>query len=164
MCNCLVCCFNQETASVFLVQGIFLSISFLKIIKMNIKRAVLSAVIIWTLGVCVYTGSFFFEWMEDPEFQANLLLTLAVIPITVFGAYFYYRKRDKTNGFKLGIFMFIIAMALDALITVPLFIIPGGGTHLTFFTDPGFWLIAVEYILAIGLYWRLRVSRQLLTQ
>ena len=131
---------------------------------MNIKRAMLSAVIVWTLGVSVYVGSFFIVLMEDPDLQANLVLTLVVIPIAIFGAYFYYRKRDKTNGFKLGVFMFIIAMILDALITVPMFIIPEGGSHITFFTDPGFWLIAVEYILAVGIYWRLSVSRQLQTQ
>ena len=102
--------------------------------------------------------------MEDPEFQANLVLTLAVIPITIFGANFYYKKGNKTNGFKLGILMFSIAMTLDALITVPLFILPEGGSHFTFFTDPGFWLIAVEYILVVGLYWRFRVSRQILPQ
>ncbi len=131
---------------------------------MNIKRAILSAIIIWTLGVSVYIGSFFIVLMEDPEFQANLLLTLAVIPIAVFGANFYYKKWDNTNGFKLGIVMFITAMALDALITVPILIIPEGGSYLTFFIDPGFWLIAVEYILVVGLYWRLRVSRQILTE
>ena len=131
---------------------------------MNIKRAMLSAAIVWTLGVMFYVGSFLIVLMEDPELQANLVLMVAVVPIGVFGAYFYYRKGDKTNGFKLGIFMFIIAIALDALITVPFFIIPEGGSHITFFTDPGFWLIAVEYILAVGLYWRLRVSRQLITE
>ena len=125
---------------------------------MNIKRALLSAVIVWILGVSVYSGSFFFELMEDPELQANILLTLTVIPIAVFGAYFYYRKGHKTNGFKLGIAMFITAMVLDALITVPLFIIPLGGSHLTFFADPGFWLIGVEYILAIWFYWRFSVQ------
>ena len=130
---------------------------------MNFKRAMLSAAIVWTLGVSFYVGSFLIVLMENPELQANLVLTLAVIPIAIFGAYFYYRKGDKTNGFKLGVFIFLIAMALDALITVPLFIISEGGSHITFFTDPGFWLIAVEYVLAVGLYWRFRLSRHLFT-
>ena len=124
---------------------------------MNIKRAILSAAIVWILGVSAYIGSFFFEWMEDPELQANLILTFALIPSAILGTHFYYRKRHNTNGFKLGVIMFITAMALDAMITVPLFIIPEGGSHITFFMDPGFWLIAVEFILVVGLYWRLRV-------
>ena len=131
---------------------------------MNIKRAIFSAAIAWTLGVSAYIGSFFFEWMEDPEFQANLVLTLALIPSAVIGTNFYYKKGQNTNGFILAVVMFSTTIVLDALITVPLFIIPEGGNHLTFFMDPGFWLIAVEYILVVGLYWRLRLSRQLLTQ
>lgn len=131
---------------------------------MNIKRAMISAAIAWGLGVSAYIGSFYFEWMEDPELQANLVLTLAVIPSAMLGAKFYYRKRQNSNGFKLGIVMFIATMLLDALVTVPLFIIPEGGNHITFFTDPGFWLIAVEYILVVGFYWRLRVSRPLLAE
>ena len=130
---------------------------------MNIKRAIFSAAIVWTLGVSAYIGSFFFEWMEDPEFQANLVLTFALIPSAIIGTNFYYKKGQNTNGFLLGVLMFITTMALDAMITVPLFIIPEGGSHLTFFTDPGFWLIAVVYILVVGLYWRLKLSRQLVT-
>lgn len=124
---------------------------------MNIKRAILSALIVWVLGVSAYTASFFFDLMENPELQANLVLTIALIPIVFFGARFYYKTGHRTNGFKLGAVMFLIAMALDAMITVPVFIIPEGGNHLTFFTDPGFWLIAVEYIMVVVLYWRLRV-------
>lgn len=131
---------------------------------MNFKRVLLSATIVWILGVCSYIGSFFFELIEDSELQANLVLLIALIPITIFGANFYYKKGNKTNGYKLGVVMFIVAMVLDALITVPLFIIPEGGNHLAFFTDSGFWLIAVEYILVVGFYWQFKVSRQILTQ
>lgn len=124
---------------------------------MNIKRAMLSAIIVWTLGVSAFVGSYLVNWMENPEQQANLVLTVALIPSAILGAFLYYRKRENTNGFKLGITMFIISMILDAALTVPLLVIPAGGSHLSFFTDPGFWLIAVEYILVVGLYWRLKV-------
>lgn len=124
---------------------------------MNIKRAMFSAIIVWTLGVSAFVGSYLINWMENPELQANLVLTVALIPSAILGAFLYYRKRENTNGFKLGITMFIISMILDAALTVPLLVIPAGGSHLSFFTDPGFWLIAVEYILVVGLYWRLKV-------
>ena len=32
---------------------------------------------------------------------------------------------------------------LDVLFTLPVFIMPYGGNDISFFTDPGFWLIAV---------------------
>ncbi|WP_421752340.1 DUF5367 family protein [Croceimicrobium sp.] len=124
---------------------------------MNLKRAMLSAVLIWVLGVSAYTGSFFIHLMADPNLQANLVLTFALIPSAILGAKLYYRSGLKTNGFKLGTGMFFIAMLLDALITVPLYIIPEGGDHISFFSDPGFWFIAVEYILTVGLYWRFKV-------
>jgi len=124
---------------------------------MNFKRAMLSAVLIWVLGVSAYTGSFFIHLLDNPNLQANLVLTFALIPSAILGANLYYRSGLKSNGFKLGTLMFLIAMLLDALITVPVFIIPEGGSHLSFFWDPGFWFIAVEYILTVGLYWRFKV-------
>lgn len=123
---------------------------------MNIKRAILSAVFVWILGVSAFIVSFLIEWMDDPELQANLALMIALIPSVILSSHFYYKKEHNTNGFKLGVILFIVAMMLDAVITVPLFIIPEGGSHLAFFTDPGFWLIAVEIILVAGLYWRFR--------
>lgn len=130
---------------------------------MNITRAMFAAVIIWLLGVSAYIGSFFVRFMEDSALQANLVLTIAMIPSAMLGAHIYYRKGQQTNGFKLGIVMFSAAMILDAIITVPLFIIPKGGNHLSFFLDSGFWLIAMLYILVIWLYWRFKVARQLQT-
>ena len=46
---------------------------------------------------------------------------------------------------------------LDALVTVPFFVIPNGGSHYTFFTSVGFWFIAFEFLLVASLYWYARV-------
>jgi hypothetical protein len=46
--------------------------------------------------------------------------------------------------------MFAVAIMLDATITVPVLIMPYGGNHISFFTDPGFWLTAVEYVSVVG--------------
>ena len=126
---------------------------------MHIKRALLAAVLVWILGVGVYISSYFFHFLEDAELQANIMLTLAVIPGALLGAFIYYKSGQKTHGLKLGGFMFATAMILDAIITVPLFILPLGGTHLSFFTDPGFWLIALLYIGVVMLYWKLKVVK-----
>ena len=93
--------------------------------------------------------------MSNPEAQANLVLGIAIIPAAMLGARFYYRRKYETNGFILGAFMFLVAMVLDAMITVPLFIIPNGGNHIDFFTDPGFWVIGLEYILSVVVYWQI---------
>ncbi len=119
---------------------------------MQIKRALIATAIVWTLGVTAYILSHFVKIMYNPELQANVALTLALIPSVILGTKFYYKKGAYTNGFKLGVFMFLITICLDAIITVPVFIIPAGGDHLAFFSDPGFWFIGFEYILVVGLY------------
>lgn len=123
---------------------------------MNLKSLIISAIIIWTLGVIAYVASYFVPVMADPDLQANWVLSIALIPAVLFGAHIYYRKGYKTNGFKLGVAMFMVTICLDALITVPLFIIPYGGNYITFFTDVGFWLLAIEYVSVVAAYWQIK--------
>lgn len=123
---------------------------------MEIKRAIIATSIVWVLGVSAYILSHFVKIMDNPELQANVVLTLALIPSAILGTKFYYKNGAQTNGFKLGLVMFLITIGLDALITVPVFIIPAGGDHLSFFSDPGFWIIGLVYILVVILYTGIR--------
>jgi hypothetical protein len=93
--------------------------------------------------------------MSDSDLQANWVLSIFLIPAALLGTHIYYRKGHQTNGFVLGIFMFMIAMILDVLITVPFFIMPYGGSYKSFFIDLSFWLIAVEYISVVAAYWQI---------
>ena len=120
--------------------------------NLNFKHALLSALVIYVLGIVAYVGSYFVPILEDPELQANLVLMIAMIPIVLLGAALYYRRGHTTNGLSLGVAMFLVAMILDAIITVPFFIMPYGGSHRSFFGDPGFWLIALEYIAVVIVY------------
>jgi hypothetical protein len=123
--------------------------------SINYKSVVVSAVIVWSIGVTAFVGSYFVPILSDPDLQANWVLSLVLIPAAALGAHLYYRKGRQMNGFILGAAMFLVTMILDALITVPVFIMPYGGNHFTFFTDPGFWLIAVEYISVVAAYWQI---------
>ena len=58
--------------------------------------------------------------------------------------------------------MFSSAIVLDAIITVPVFIMPNGGNYLSFFGDPGFWLIGFEYVAVVAAYWKIKVAKQAL--
>lgn len=127
--------------------------------NLNLKHAAISSIVVYILGILAFVGSFFIPIMNDPELQANLVLAIAIIPAAYLGAHIYYRKRYATHGFVLGIAMFFGAIILDAIITVPAFIIPNGGSHLSFFGDPGFWLIGLEYILAVMAYWKFKVVK-----
>ena len=123
--------------------------------NLNVKRALIASLIAYTLGVSAFLGSFFVPVMSNPEAQANLVLGIAIIPAAMLAASFYYRKVKATNSFILGAFLFFITIILDALITVPVFVIPAGGNHISFFSDPGFWIIGLEYILAVVIYRRI---------
>ena len=120
---------------------------------LNITKSAFSAIIVWVLGVSAYVSSYFIPILDNPDAQASWVLIIALIPATILGAHFYYRRGYKTNGLLLGSFMFLITILLDACITVPVFIIPNGGSHLTFFGELEFWLIGLEYITLISIYW-----------
>lgn len=130
--------------------------------KLDVKRAAWASVMVYLIGIAAYLGSYYLQWLPDPDVQANWVLSMALIPAAIFGAHFYYRNGSQTNGWILGLTMFIGAMVLDALITVPLFIIPGGGNHLTFFTDPGFWLIAAEYVTVVVVFRQIAKAKKYL--
>ena len=139
---------------------------------MNTKRAIVSGIVTWVLGVFAYSAPYLLPFIENSERYINIVFPLAVVPAVIVGAYFYYstgyrhtgyrhtgyrRTGYQTNGVILGVIMVLVAIVLDALITVPLFIIPEGGNHFSFFTDPSFWLIAAEFVVVTAIYWRWKV-------
>jgi hypothetical protein len=119
-------------------------------------RAIGIGIIIWIIGVSVFTLSSYIFLLEDAEQQANMLLFIAVMPLVWFGTKQYYKKDTNTHGYWIGQTFFLTATALDALITVPFFVIPNGGSHYQFFTDLGFWLIGFEFIIIAVLYWYIK--------
>lgn len=120
---------------------------------MKTQRAILIGIAIWIIAILFYTISYAIPILENQDTQANIVLFVVVMPLVWFGSYFYYKKDNKTHGLKVGQVLLLTAVALDALITVPLFVIPNGGNHYSFFTSVGFWIIAFEFLLVASLYW-----------
>lgn len=127
--------------------------------QINLKNALIAGLIVYFLGITFFIGSYCFTILKDPELQSNIAIAIVIIPASILGAKFYYRKNSKTNGLKLGLIMFTIAGLLDALITVPVFFIPEGDTHLEFFTNPWFWWVGFEYVLSVFIYSRFRNTK-----
>ena len=123
---------------------------------LNIKHAIISSLVVYLIGITSYIVSYFIPLLDDKDLQANLVLMIAIIPAVLIGANLYYRRGYSTKGLLLGTVMFLGAMILDALITVPFFIIPYGGSYLSFFGDPGFWLIAIEYVAVVTIVSKLK--------
>ena len=126
---------------------------------MKTFRAITIGILIWIFGVSAFTLSFFIPVLENLEQQANLVLFVAVIPLVWFGSQQYYKKDNKTHGMWVGITFFGVAAILDALITVPFLVMPQGGSHYIFFTDPGFWLIGGVFITTANLYGHFKGTR-----
>ena len=127
---------------------------------MKTLRAALLGVGIWFFAVVFYALSFQFQLLENPEQQANTVLFIVVMPLVWLGSHIYYKKEQTTHGYKVGQVFLITAAVLDAVITVPLFIMPQGGSHLEFFTAPGFWIIAFEMVATAVLYYYIKVYPQ----
>ncbi len=128
---------------------------------MKIKRAIIIGIIIWSIGILLYSLSYYVPILENPETQANLVLFVAVMPLVWIGCSFYYKKDSQTHGYLVGQTLLLTAIALDALITVPFLVIPKGGSHYSFFTDIEFWIIAIEFLIVATLYGYARVNTQI---
>lgn len=124
---------------------------------MKTVRIISIGIVIWIIGVSLYTCSYYVPLLEDAEQQANIWLSIVIVPVVWLGAKLYYGKHINTNGFWLGLTFFIISGILDALITVPFTILPYGGSYNDFFIDFGFWFIGLEFIVTTTMYWYLKI-------
>ncbi|WP_204346592.1 DUF5367 family protein [Psychroserpens algicola] len=110
--------------------------------------SLICAILVWVLGVSFYLSSFKFSILESPEQQANIAIALAIIPSACLGTYLFYKKATMKPA-SLALTFVIVATLLDALITVPVFVIPNGGSHASFFKDPMFYTIIVEFYFLV---------------
>ncbi|MFI1773729.1 DUF5367 family protein [Thalassobellus citreus] len=128
---------------------------------MKTKRAILTGFILWTIAFLLYSISYAIPLLENADTQVNVVLFITIMPLVWFTSAFYYKKDRNTHGLKIGQTILITAAALDALITVPLFVIPNGGSHYSFFTALDFWIIAFEILIVAALYFYARVYPKL---
>ncbi len=124
---------------------------------MKLTRVIIIGILIWIIGVSLYTLSFYVPLLEDVEQQANIWLAIVIVPVVWLGAKLYYRNSIHTHGLRVGLIFFIISAILDALITVPFTVLPHGGTYYDFYVDFGFWFIGLEFIVTVTLYWYVTV-------
>lgn len=125
---------------------------------MKILKAITIGVVNWIIGVTIYSLSYTQPILENPELQGNICLALVLIPLGWLGAKFFYKSNDQVHGILPASILASVAVILDALVTVPMMIIPAGGSYGQFFGDAFFWLLITEYLLVVLLYWRLYVK------
>ena len=120
---------------------------------MNTLRAITSGALVWIMIFISYTIMSFIPGLKDSEFQQYLVIYTFLIPFVLLGLKFYYKKGKTNNVLTLALVMASTAFLLDMVITVPFVIIPHGGSYSSFFGDPMFWVLPVEYIVITTLHW-----------
>ncbi|MCE7993009.1 MAG: DUF5367 domain-containing protein [Roseivirga sp.] len=126
---------------------------------MNIKRAITAGSLVW-LGIFSLFAIFnFIPGIRDSESIQGLLIGVVIIPMAWQGTAYYYKKGAGGHGLSIALIMMAVAMALDAIITVPLIEIPlHDRNHYEFFTYPLLYILVAENILVIWLYWKLKIK------
>ncbi|WP_420574104.1 hypothetical protein [Kordia sp.] len=110
--------------------------------------SIVCATLVWVLGVSFYLLSFYISIFENIELQSNILLVLGIIPSACLGTYLFYTKYHM-KPIALALTFVVVATLLDAFITVPIFILPNGGSYSEFFGDPMFYIILVEFYFIV---------------
>ncbi|MHA1827767.1 MAG: DUF5367 family protein [Candidatus Heimdallarchaeaceae archaeon] len=114
---------------------------------MRCLRAICVGVLLWIL-----------VFVEVSIFQIGLQLTglfgkvlhyFLLIPISVLGAWVYYKSGDELNGFLLGFLMLLVGIVLDLLVTVPFFV---NGDFKGYYYDPFLWTGFLVAVVVVGTY------------
>lgn len=120
---------------------------------MNLSRAFLTGTMVWVAIFSVFTILSFIPSLHDAETLQTIIVYLFLIPILYYGLTFYYKKGKTNNGFQLGLIIIVTCLILDALITLPLVIIPHGGDYMSFFTSPLLLIMGLEILAITFLFW-----------
>lgn len=110
--------------------------------------SIVCGMFVWILGVSFYLLSFYVPILDNTELQSNVVLALGIIPSACLGTYLFYTK-SYIKPSVLGLTFVIVATLLDVIITVPVFLIPNGGSYSEFFGDPMFYTIIVEFYFIV---------------
>lgn len=117
---------------------------------MKLLRGVLLGALIWV--IIFIEISITMIGLKLPNLTSWIIHYVVLIPMILLVASLYYKKRDKVNGFLLGIIFLIVGIVLDMIVTVPLFIIPQGGNYMTYYSNIYMLIGFVETVVLAGVY------------
>ncbi len=113
-------------------------------------RGVISGFLLWILiFVEISITSVGLKMSESSVWLTHYIL---LVPFTLLCSWLYYRSKDKLNGLAVGLFFLLIGIILDFIITVPFFIIPQGGSYLSYFYDPKLFVGFLVVLIISGVY------------
>jgi hypothetical protein len=127
---------------------------------MKTGRAILSGAVIWMLVLILFGVMDAVPATHHSPLLQALMVCVLMIPFSLLGARIYYRTGNRSSGLSVGFVMVGTALLLDALITVPLVEQPYHNTdHHQFFTNPLLWILVLEDLLVIWLYYKMKIER-----
>jgi len=121
---------------------------------MRTLRAILLGILLWIL-----------IFVEISVFKIGFGLTgitqyiihyVFLIVFTILGAAIYYKRKDRFNGFVLGIFWLLVGNILDLIITIPMFTVKQypslTAAYPGFYSDPWLWTGFLIVVVVAGIY------------
>ena len=120
--------------------------------------SIVCGMLIWILVVSFYLLSFSIPVLENSDLQSNIILALAIIPSRSLGTYLFYKKYFRQPSI-LALTFIAVSIVLDRLVSVPLFIIPDGGSFSTFFGEPMFYILVVEFYFIVQYFGNYLIKR-----
>lgn len=117
---------------------------------MRILRAGLIGIVLWALIFFEVSILMFGLKLTEGVIYYTIHYILLVL-ITLLGAFWYFRKPKLRGGFLhgllVGLVFVITGIILDSILTIPLWIIPQGGSYLGFLLDS--YLLIGELIVIV---------------
>jgi len=115
---------------------------------MKLLRAVGIGIVLWVLIFFeVSILMFGFKLSEGTAFYVVHYILLVLFAVLMSLWYFWHRRMRGGffRGLWLGVMFVFVGVVLDSIITIPLWIIPQGGSHSEFLLNPG--LLVGELII-----------------
>ena len=116
---------------------------------MNYKRALVTGVMLWMIIFVTVSVLMFLPFLLDKTLIQFAIFWVLLIPAVLLLNKWYFRADPPSlkKGLMLGVILLAVLIALDAVITVPLFV----KSYSVFFGD---WMMCVEYaeILLLSIY------------
>jgi len=128
---------------------------------MRTLRAILLGILLWIL-IFVEISIFKIGFGLTGAVQ-YLIHYICLIVFTIIGAAIYYKRKDRFNGFVLGIFWLLVGNILDLIITIPMFTAKNYGSlsaaYPGFYSDIWLWLGFLIVVVVTGVYGTARKKR-----
>ncbi len=119
-------------------------------------KPILLGIVLWILiAILVSILALVFP-IQDAGIWSPLPLTIhfiTVILAVLVMSFWYYTSSEQPNGFLLGFIWLVIDLILESAITIPMFVLPSGQTHLSYFSRWDLLTDLAIIVLTPGIYW-----------